>query len=332
MLISSPPHSNRLKGVLISDTRQTDAPSTIIAKEGYLIPHPQDLELLLYLKNGSIHRLNKKQNTYQKIDFKTYNLNLNLQNSESKKNGRVKKKREMSVIELSDFAAEYKDQKKRYPILVELHSRFAIPFACLVFGLLSVPLGVHSPRSGKSYGFVIGLILILLYYIFFSVGKNLGSTGVLHPFVSMWMPNLLFLFCAFYLFKKGQAESPIFILEKLSWSIDLIKTRLHAIMEGNLPDESADLSILQESADLSILQESADLSILQESADLSILQDINTNNKEELMLKLGIGKKRADAIIDYREKHGVITSLEGLKKVRGIGEKTFAKIKKNIIG
>jgi len=302
---SLPAKSNRLKGVMISDTRQTDIPSTIIAEEGFLIPQPQEFALLLYLKNGSIHRLNKKQNSYQKIDFKTYNLNLNPPNFDSKKNGKIKKKKEMSVTELSNFAAENKDRKKRYPILVELHSRLAIPFACLVFGLLSVPLGVNAPRSGKSYGFVIGLFLILIYYIFFSVGKNFGSTGVLHPVVAMWMPNLIFLVCAFYLFKKSQAESPILILEKISWSIELIKNKLHVIMEGPLPDESA---------------------------DSSLLEDINTKGKEELMLKLGVGEKRAKAIIDYRNNYGNISAFEELKLVRGIGKKTFEKIKKHVIG
>ena len=48
---------------------------------------------------------------------------------------------------------------------VELHRRYAIPFACIVFGLIGVPLGIQPRRSGRSYGFVFSILIILAYYI-----------------------------------------------------------------------------------------------------------------------------------------------------------------------
>ena len=299
-----PSQSKRLEGVLISDTRQSEEPVTIIAEEGYLIPNPKALELTLQLNNGSIHRLNKKKNTYQKIDFKIYELNLNLRSLSSGKSGNVKERKEMSIGELLDLSSKYKDQEKRYSILVDLHSRFAIPFACLVFCLLGVPLGVYSPRAGKSYGFIISLIIILFYYIFFSFGENMGRLGIIHPFVSMWIPNLLFLFFAIYLFKKGKTESSIIIFEKLAWYLEIIKNKFRYVIEGG---------------------------DLEETDYFSDLLDINTASQEELMLKLRIGEKKAASIIAYREEHGGIKYLEELKKVRGIGEKTFNKIKEEIL-
>src|SRR4030042_3038572 len=71
----------KLGGIMVSDPRQAEEPSTIVAKEGYLIPNPEKLEMTLQLKNGSIHRLSQKKKSYQKIDFETYNLILNLQDS-----------------------------------------------------------------------------------------------------------------------------------------------------------------------------------------------------------------------------------------------------------
>ena len=299
-----PSQSKRLEGVLISDTRQSEEPVTIIAEEGYLIPNPKALELTLQLNNGSIHRLNKKKNTYQKIDFKIYALNLNLRSLSSGKSGNVKERKEMSIGELLDLSSKYKDQEKRYSILVDLHSRFAIPFACLVFCLLGVPLGVYSPRAGKSYGFIISLIIILFYYIFFSFGENIGRLGIIHPFISVWLPNLTFLFLSMYLFKKGRTESSLMIFEKLAWYLELIKSKFHYIRKGEKPEEID---------------------------HFSILFDINTGNQKDLMLKLGIGEKRAASIVAYREKHGGIKHLGELKKVRGIGEKTFNKIKESIL-
>lgn len=54
--------------------------------------------------------------------------------------------------------------------------------------------------------------------------------------------------------------------------------------------------------------------------------NLNTCTKEELMAIDGIGDARAEAIIAYRDKLGGYSSVEQLKDISGIGDKTFAKI------
>lgn len=54
--------------------------------------------------------------------------------------------------------------------------------------------------------------------------------------------------------------------------------------------------------------------------------NVNTATAEELVETLkGIGPKKAQAIIDYRTKHGPFTTLEQLKEVKGIGPATLAR-------
>ena len=57
---------------------------------------------------------------------------------------------------------------------------------------------------------------------------------------------------------------------------------------------------------------------------------INTATKEELMTLTGIGETKAKDIISYREKNGPFKTIEDIKKVSGIGDSLFAKIKENI--
>ena len=297
----------KLEGVMVSDTRQAEEPSTILAKEGYLIPKLEELEMNLQLKNGSIHRLSKKKKSYQKIDFEMYNLILNLQDSSAGPASMRKKQKEMSFQELWQFAIQRRGKKtKYYDALVELHSRFSTPFACLVFGFLAVPLGIFSPRAGRAYGFVISLIVILLYYILFSLGENIGSIGMVHPMIAMWLPNVFFLLLSFYLFKKIKAESPILVLEKLNWYLEIIKNTFRRITEGTKPEKFDDLP--------------------------SLMWDINNSTKDGLMVKLGMGEKMATAIIAYREAQGDIKEFEELKKIRGISDKTLNKILENLLG
>lgn len=58
--------------------------------------------------------------------------------------------------------------------------------------------------------------------------------------------------------------------------------------------------------------------------------NINTADKKELMTLDGIGAKKAEAIIKYRT-NNKFNSIEDLKKVDGIGDKLFDKIKDKII-
>lgn len=59
--------------------------------------------------------------------------------------------------------------------------------------------------------------------------------------------------------------------------------------------------------------------------------NLNTAGKEELMTLTGIGERKAEAIIQYRETSGGFGSIEELMQVEGIKEGTFEKIKEDIV-
>lgn len=67
-----------------------------------------------------------------------------------------------------------------------------------------------------------------------------------------------------------------------------------------------------------------------EVSDEPLYININTADMETLMKLNGIGKVKAKAIIEYREKNGPFKSIEEIKNVKGIGEATFQKIKDRI--
>ncbi len=59
--------------------------------------------------------------------------------------------------------------------------------------------------------------------------------------------------------------------------------------------------------------------------------NINTANAEQIASAMsGIGKNKAQAIVEYRASHGKFKSINSLENVDGIGEKTIERNKDNI--
>lgn len=89
---------------------------------------------------------------------------------------------------------------------------------------------------------------------------------------------------------------------------------------------------MQENSATSQYYENNDYEAVSSTADnddnisVSFPLNLNTCTKEELMEIDGIGEVRADAIIAYHEKLGGYSSVEQLKDISGIGDKTFEKI------
>jgi len=73
---------------------------------------------------------------------------------------------------------------------VEVHKKFSIPVACIVFVLVGAPLGVRVRKSGSAAAFT-SLFFFLFYYVCLVAGEELAKHGSLSPFLAMWTPNIV---------------------------------------------------------------------------------------------------------------------------------------------
>ncbi len=193
-----------MEGIFIADKSDQTISTTIVAKKGYITSVPESLSINLRLLDGSIHRVGKVVESYQMGSFNTYDININLDASSLSE-------LDYSEMTLSQLLATIKSLSPDNPevneIKVEFHKKFSIPFACIVFGLIAIPLGIRKVRGGKSYGLIISLLVCLVYYLLLLTGESLGKNGTLPPLLSMWLPNIIMALLGMYLFFHAARES-----------------------------------------------------------------------------------------------------------------------------
>jgi len=200
--------SGVMEGVFISDERVGSTPSIILARSGRVIPDRDALTLTLRLEDGTIHRrpVEKSRDSYQVIDFTTYEINLNLGQQLPDSRQRRKKESDLSVDELHEALSTAETPAERNKLTVEWHRRLILPTAPLLFALIGVPLGIRSQRSGRGGGFAVGLVVFLLYYLFLSFAETLAIEGGLPPVPVIWAPTFLFLVGGLYLLQMAARE------------------------------------------------------------------------------------------------------------------------------
>ena len=75
---------------------------------------------------------------------------------------------------------------------VEIHKKFALAVACVVFVLLGAPIALRFPRGGVGLVIGVSLFVFAAYYSFLIAGEELASRGMLPPWIAMWGANVLF--------------------------------------------------------------------------------------------------------------------------------------------
>ncbi len=84
----------------------------------------------------------------------------------------------------------------------EWYTRFAGPLGAFIMTLLGVTLSSKKVRGGMGKNLGIGVTLTALYILFSTVSTTFSVSGVMSPFMSVWLPNIVFLSIAFVLYLR----------------------------------------------------------------------------------------------------------------------------------
>ena len=188
LVMDMPSGQANWSNVFLADLTSPTAPRITLARAGQLVVNSELRTVNFYLRDGEVHQVTyARPGEYDLQTFSETVLPLTNETFFPPEDMDVPRgAREMGIPQLFESY-----QKSGLPIyLVEIHKKFSIPFACFVFGVLGLALGIRNRREGRSWGFVVSIAVIFFYYVLIQLGDGIAKQGNLPPSLAMWMPNV----------------------------------------------------------------------------------------------------------------------------------------------
>lgn len=177
------------RGVFLADTATAGEQQIILSREGRVMISPDGRRLQLHFENGSIYRVNKASPEKDSLSrFGTWDVPVRFPEIEVKE--KPKRPEDKTIAELLRDLRQGAGEARQMS-LAEFHSRISLPLSALIFAVLGVTLGINTHRGGRSYGFILSLIVAFVYYVLFATGTHLASKGILGILTGVWGADLL---------------------------------------------------------------------------------------------------------------------------------------------
>ena len=109
---------------------------------------------------------------------------------------------------------------------IELHRKFTLAFACLIFFFIGAPLGAIIRKGGLGAPVVISVILFIIYYIIDNTGYKMAREALWPCWAGMWLSSFVLLPVGIFLTYKAATDSPLFNPEAWLIGIEKLKVKL----------------------------------------------------------------------------------------------------------
>jgi LPS export ABC transporter permease LptG/LPS export ABC transporter permease LptF len=181
----------RLKGLLVSDERNAEQSRIVVAREGRLLSDEATRRITLRFLDGSISESDVgDRRRFRQTYFSLYDMTLPVDSPIAAAAREEKPEKQLPVGPLIAEARRLQREGQiTAPNYVELHKRFALPVAALVFTLVGFPLGVRSHRGGRAGALGLSFGIVASYYILYTTMEGYALRGRMSAGLAMWIPN-----------------------------------------------------------------------------------------------------------------------------------------------
>ncbi len=193
-------HTGGIEEVAIYDEHVPGVRSTIIARHGRIRFEPREEVIYLTLDDGEIHRPTShipgdyEWTHFDSALFRVPAPGMVLRRGTSAAKGDREKSVKVMLSEVRRLKQQppgRRIQRRIDGLMVEVHKKFSIPAACIVFILIGAPLGILAHKGGLGVAGAVSLIFFTVYWAFLVNGEDLAERGFISPAVAMWSPNVL---------------------------------------------------------------------------------------------------------------------------------------------
>jgi len=203
-----------MKDVFVVDKRDKTMTHSIVSKKARILFSPENQAVVIHFEDGTVFIVEKDFSAARTMKFKTYDLNLSLQDLMSSMTSREKAPKEMYIGELLQGIKLTPKGEVRYnTMVINLLESFTIPLAVFFMGLIGAPLGAQIRARGRSLGIGLGLMVFLIYYLCVMGARGICENGTLSPFLGMWFPVIFLLVCCAILLKTAAGGEVVNIAE-----------------------------------------------------------------------------------------------------------------------
>ena len=131
----------------------------------------------------------KQRKVNTNVRDEQYNENVPIPNIENKQ----------YILSLTNNARQFKNEftlienyeKTNNKFKVEIHKKFTLAIACILFTLVGAPLGILVRSGGMTIASGLSIAFFLIYYILLIWGEQLADRNLLNPGLGSWLPNII---------------------------------------------------------------------------------------------------------------------------------------------
>jgi lipopolysaccharide export system permease protein len=200
--------ADQMHGLFIVE-KNPESTSWIFADNGNILTDAESETVTIRLHDGVIHRQQTESaDNYQLIHFRNYDIQPEISSINGPTKRKKRKPRELSIGKLWRSISSENSSSKTQKMQAELHLRLTSPLAPLIFVLFGLPFSMQSHRSGRSGGFVMGLIIFLGYYFILSTALTLTKEAAAPAGITFWGTHIILAGVGIFLLRQSSLEKP----------------------------------------------------------------------------------------------------------------------------
>ena len=98
-------------------------------------------------------------------------------------------------------------QKTNNKFRVEIHKKFTLALACILFTLVGAPLGMLVRNGGMTIASGLSIAFFLIYYILLIWGEQLADRNLINPGLGSWLPNIVLFVSGMIILKQTSKKN-----------------------------------------------------------------------------------------------------------------------------